>query len=114
MLPAMDGEMWTHPATVANVGRLREVFGYVVVTPDALGEPRDWNYFGNPARTDDFGFVDALVANLSERLCIDADRIFNAGLLASLHEQKVLSRDALGQLSAEAMALQQMMRGIHF
>jgi phosphopantothenoylcysteine decarboxylase / phosphopantothenate---cysteine ligase len=31
--PAMDGDMWTHPATVANVMRLREGFGYVVVPP---------------------------------------------------------------------------------
>jgi phosphopantothenoylcysteine decarboxylase / phosphopantothenate---cysteine ligase len=30
--PAMDGDMWTHPATVANVARLRG-FGYVVVEP---------------------------------------------------------------------------------
>src|SRR6476619_7523341 len=33
--PAMDGDMWTHPATVANVGRLREAFGYTVVPPDS-------------------------------------------------------------------------------
>src|SRR5918996_3839922 len=33
--PAMDGNMWTHPATVANVGRLREAFGYVVVSPES-------------------------------------------------------------------------------
>jgi phosphopantothenoylcysteine decarboxylase/phosphopantothenate--cysteine ligase len=32
--PAMDGDMWSHPATVANVARLREAFGYVVVPPD--------------------------------------------------------------------------------
>jgi phosphopantothenoylcysteine decarboxylase/phosphopantothenate--cysteine ligase len=32
--PAMDGEMWTHPATVANVARLRS-YGYAVVEPDA-------------------------------------------------------------------------------
>jgi phosphopantothenoylcysteine decarboxylase/phosphopantothenate--cysteine ligase len=31
--PAMDGDMWTHPATVANVGRLREAFGYTVLPP---------------------------------------------------------------------------------
>ena len=31
--PAMDGDMWSHPATVANVARLREAFGYVVVPP---------------------------------------------------------------------------------
>jgi phosphopantothenoylcysteine decarboxylase/phosphopantothenate--cysteine ligase len=33
--PAMDGDMWTHPATVANVARLRETFGYTVVAPDS-------------------------------------------------------------------------------
>ena len=32
--PAMDGDMWTHPATVANVARLRS-FGYTLVEPDA-------------------------------------------------------------------------------
>jgi phosphopantothenoylcysteine decarboxylase/phosphopantothenate--cysteine ligase len=31
--PAMDGEMYAHPATVANVARLRE-FGYGIVEPD--------------------------------------------------------------------------------
>ena len=63
-------------AALADQGTAR---GYVVVTPDALGDPRDWNYFANPARADDFGFVDALVADLSDRLCIDADRIYAAG-----------------------------------
>jgi phosphopantothenoylcysteine decarboxylase / phosphopantothenate---cysteine ligase len=33
--PAMDGDMWTHPATMANVTRLRDDFGYTVVEPDA-------------------------------------------------------------------------------
>jgi phosphopantothenoylcysteine decarboxylase/phosphopantothenate--cysteine ligase len=32
--PAMDGDMWTHPATRANVERLRE-FGYHIVEPEA-------------------------------------------------------------------------------
>jgi len=32
--PAMDGEMWTHPATQANVARLRDGFGYRIVPPD--------------------------------------------------------------------------------
>lgn len=53
--------------------------GYAVVTPDALGEPQEWNAFGDPARADDFGFVAALVADLTERLCIDTERIFAAG-----------------------------------
>ena len=35
--PAMDGDMWTHPATRANVARLRDAFGYRIVEP-AAGE----------------------------------------------------------------------------
>ncbi|HLB45146.1 MAG TPA: bifunctional phosphopantothenoylcysteine decarboxylase/phosphopantothenate--cysteine ligase CoaBC [Candidatus Limnocylindrales bacterium] len=31
--PAMDGEMWNHPATRANVAKLRE-FGYTIVEPE--------------------------------------------------------------------------------
>ena len=33
--PAMDGEMYAHPATRANVRRLRDEFGYTVVEPEA-------------------------------------------------------------------------------
>ncbi len=32
--PAMDGDMYAHPATVANVAKLRD-FGYTVVEPDS-------------------------------------------------------------------------------
>ena len=32
--PAMDGDMWSHPATQANVARLRDAFGYAVIEPD--------------------------------------------------------------------------------
>ena len=37
--PAMDGDMWTHPATQANVARLRDDFGYRLVPP-ASGSSR--------------------------------------------------------------------------
>jgi len=33
--PAMDGDMWTHPATAANVARLRDAFGYTIVEPES-------------------------------------------------------------------------------
>jgi phosphopantothenoylcysteine decarboxylase/phosphopantothenate--cysteine ligase len=32
--PAMDGDMWTHPATRHNVDRLERDFGYLMVPPD--------------------------------------------------------------------------------
>ena len=35
--PAMDGDMWSHPATSANIARLRDEFGYTIVEP-ASGE----------------------------------------------------------------------------
>ena len=31
--PAMDGDMWTHPATRTNVARLGDDFGYTIVAP---------------------------------------------------------------------------------
>jgi phosphopantothenoylcysteine decarboxylase/phosphopantothenate--cysteine ligase len=33
--PAMDGEMYAHPATQANLARLRDDFGYAIVEPEA-------------------------------------------------------------------------------
>lgn len=32
--PAMDGEMYAHPATQANVARLRDGFGYAIIEPE--------------------------------------------------------------------------------
>lgn len=61
------------------MGELGAARGYVVVTPDALGDPSDWNYFSDEARPDDFGFIDALVTDLTDRVCIDSDRIYAAG-----------------------------------
>lgn len=68
----------THDRTtrLAEKGTAR---GYVVVTPEALGQPREWNMFGVRSRADDFGFVDALIVDLSERLCLDEARIYAAG-----------------------------------
>ena len=33
--PAMDGDMYAHPATRANVARLRDTFGYAIVEPES-------------------------------------------------------------------------------
>jgi phosphopantothenoylcysteine decarboxylase/phosphopantothenate--cysteine ligase len=33
--PAMDGDMWAHPATRSNVDRLRDAFGYTIVEPES-------------------------------------------------------------------------------
>ncbi len=63
--PAMDGDMWTHPATVTNVARLRDVFGYTVVSPES--GPLASGQSGMGRLADLPAIVDAVVASLAER-----------------------------------------------
>jgi phosphopantothenoylcysteine decarboxylase / phosphopantothenate---cysteine ligase len=62
--PAMDGDMWTHPATAANVARL-DGFGYVIVPPDA--GPLASGQSGQGRLADLPRIVDAVVAALGSR-----------------------------------------------
>lgn len=63
--PAMDGEMWSHPATRANVARLRDGFGYTVVEPEegplASGQAGVGRLAELPR------IVDAVVATVADR-----------------------------------------------
>jgi phosphopantothenoylcysteine decarboxylase / phosphopantothenate---cysteine ligase len=63
--PAMDGDMWTHPATQANVARLRDAFGYAIVPP-ASG-PLASGQFGTGRLADLPLIVDAVVAAVAGR-----------------------------------------------
>jgi len=62
--PAMDGDMWTHPATVANVARLT-AFGYAIVPPEegplASGQSATGRLAALPK------IVDAVVAAVGSR-----------------------------------------------
>jgi phosphopantothenoylcysteine decarboxylase/phosphopantothenate--cysteine ligase len=62
--PAMDGDMWTHPATRDNVARLRDAFGYRIVEP-ATGElASGQSGVGRLAELGDI--VDAVVAAIGD------------------------------------------------
>jgi phosphopantothenoylcysteine decarboxylase/phosphopantothenate--cysteine ligase len=63
--PAMDGDMWTHPATVTNVARLRDDFGYTVVDPEAGELASGQSGMGRLAELP--RIVDALVAAIGTR-----------------------------------------------
>ncbi len=63
--PAMDGDMWTHPATVTNVGRLREAFGYAVLAPGTGPLASGQSGMGRLAALPDI--VDAVVGALAGR-----------------------------------------------
>ena len=58
--PAMDGDMWTHPATQANVRRLRDDFGYAIVEPDSRAARLGQTGVGRLAELP--AIVDAVVA----------------------------------------------------
>ena len=62
--PAMDGDMWRHPATVANVARLRE-FGYEIVEPEAGPLASGQSGVGRLAELP--AIVDAVVAAVADR-----------------------------------------------
>ena len=63
--PAMDGDMWTHPATTQNVARLSDVFGYSVVAPDS--GPLASGQSGTGRLAELRRIVDAVVAAIGER-----------------------------------------------
>jgi len=63
--PAMDGDMYAHPATQANVAILRDRFGYAIVEPEsgALASGQV-----GPGRLAELGtIVDAVVAAIGDR-----------------------------------------------
>ena len=62
--PAMDGDMWTHPATTANVERLRS-FGYTVVGPESGPLASGQSGVGRLAELP--AIVDAVVAAVGDR-----------------------------------------------
>ncbi len=53
--------------------------GFVVVTPDATGQPRQWNVIGQ-TQANDVSFLDDLLADVATRACIDETRTFATGI----------------------------------
>jgi len=69
--PAMDGDMWTHPATRDNVARLRDAFGYSIVEPEAGELASGQSGVGRLAELP--AIVDAVVAAIGSRPVRAAD-----------------------------------------
>ena len=63
--PAMDGEMYAHPATRANVARLRDDFGYRIVEPAA--GPLASGQSGQGRLAETAAIVDEVVAAIGGR-----------------------------------------------
>jgi phosphopantothenoylcysteine decarboxylase/phosphopantothenate--cysteine ligase len=88
--PAMDGDMWTHPATRANVERLTRDFGYVLVPPDTGELASGQSGVGRLA--DLAGIVDAVVAAVGDRPIRAADPGARPPELTSLRDPDLADR----------------------
>jgi phosphopantothenoylcysteine decarboxylase/phosphopantothenate--cysteine ligase len=82
--PAMDGEMFGHPATRANVARLRDDFGYRIVEPEA--GPLASGQVGQGRLAETGAIVDALVAAVADRPIRAADPVHRPPLVDEAHD----------------------------
>jgi len=88
--PAMDGDMWTHPATIANVARLRNDFGYMIVEPEQGPLASGQSGVGRLAelRT----IVEAVVATVGERPVRAPDPAARPPLVQEAHDADLTGR----------------------
>src|SRR6266571_2459601 len=88
--PAMDGEMYAHPATRANVARLRDGFGYRIVEPEsgplASGQSGQGRLAETPA------IVEAVVAAVSLSPIREPDAAARPPLVAATRDANLDGR----------------------
>lgn len=75
-------------ALVTGMEDLADTEGFVVVTPQGLGDIPHWNYISNAMVADDVSFLEDLVGQVGDDLCLDRSRVYatgisNGGLMAS-------------------------------
>jgi phosphopantothenoylcysteine decarboxylase/phosphopantothenate--cysteine ligase len=87
--PAMDGEMWTHPATRTNVERLRG-FGYAIVEPEA--GPLASGQSGTGRLAEPADIVEAIVELLRDRPVRIADSAIRPPLLEAARDEDLTGR----------------------
>jgi polyhydroxybutyrate depolymerase len=90
-------------AGMSDYSTLAEEEGFVAVFPHGTGEPVRWNINPNSDETDDLSYVDALLADLSEDLCIDEARVFATGLSNGAMFTSLLACERADVLAAAVM-----------
>jgi len=88
--PAMDGDMWTHPATRANVSRLRADFGYSIVEPEQGPLASEQSGVGRLAELQTI--VDAIVAAVGDRPVRAPDPVVRPPLVAVARDADLTGR----------------------
>ena len=88
--PAMDGEMWAHPATQANAARLRDDFGYTIVEPATGPLASGQSGVGRLAELGDI--VDAIVAAVSRTAVRVPDPAARPPIVRPVHDADLEGR----------------------
>src|SRR6185503_6759076 len=88
--PAMDGEMYGHLATRANVARLRDEFGYRIVEPEA--GPLASGQTGRGRLAETAVIVDAVVAAVGDGPVRAADPAARPPLVGEVHDADLEGR----------------------
>jgi polyhydroxybutyrate depolymerase len=57
-----------------------DVEGFIVVTPDAMGTPRAWNFIPSPSQADDIGFIRDILDRMDSQFCVDDTRVYATGI----------------------------------
>ncbi len=88
--PAMDGDMWTHPATKTNVARLRDDFGYTIAEPESGELASGQSGVGRLAELSTI--VDAVVAAIGTRPVRAADPVVRPPVVAAPRDADLTGR----------------------
>ena len=88
--PAMDGEMYGHPATRANVARLRDEFGYRIVEPEA--GPLASGQTGQGRLAEVPSIVDAVIEAVADRPVREPDPAGRPPLVAGARDADLEGR----------------------
>jgi len=75
-------------ALVTGMEDLADTEAFVVITPQGLGDIPHWNYISSGIAADDVSFLENLVGQVGNDLCVDTSRVYatgmsNGGLMSS-------------------------------
>ncbi|HEX3770712.1 MAG TPA: PHB depolymerase family esterase [Polyangiaceae bacterium] len=71
-------------ATLTNMNALADTEGFLVAYPQGVGTPADWNAgaccsAASEGDRDDIGFLDAVIADIESKTCVDLARVYAMG-----------------------------------